>query len=61
LETGSGQGWGDWAGWEEDFRAVIELMEGKRERVMEESADWREALGAWGILVDVGMRRDSLP
>ncbi|WVQ78536.1 hypothetical protein IAT38_000622 [Cryptococcus sp. DSM 104549] len=47
--------------WENDFRSVVELMEGKPERVLEESADWREALGAWGVLVDVDMRRDHLP
>lgn len=37
------------------------MMEGKPERILEEAADWREALGAWGVLVDVGMRRDDLP
>ncbi len=36
-------------------------MEGKAERVLEEAADWREAVGAWGVLVDLGMRRDDLP
>ncbi|WVR05312.1 hypothetical protein IAU60_002326 [Kwoniella sp. DSM 27419] len=50
-----------WASWEGDFRTVIELMEGKPARVLEEAADWREALGAWGTLVDVDMRRDHLP
>jgi nuclear pore complex protein Nup85 len=49
-----------WSGWENDFRIVVELMEGSSERVLEESSDWREALGAWGILVDVGMKRDDL-
>ncbi|ODN98518.1 nuclear pore complex protein Nup85 [Cryptococcus wingfieldii CBS 7118] len=47
--------------WEGDFRSVVELMEGKMERVLEESGDWREALGAWGVLVDVDLRRDHLP
>lgn len=65
FETGvtgeSGGGRGEWTIWEDDFRAVIELMEGRVERVLEESADWREALGAWGVLVDVGLRRDDLP
>ncbi|KAL7424161.1 hypothetical protein Q5752_001747 [Cryptotrichosporon argae] len=58
LDDGTG---GDWKAWEDDFRAVVELMEGKSERVLEESADWREAVGAWGVLVDVGLRRDDLP
>ncbi|OCF44154.1 nuclear pore complex protein Nup85 [Kwoniella heveanensis CBS 569] len=49
------------ASWESDFRTVVELMEGKPSRVLEEVADWREALGAWGVLVDVDMRRDHLP
>ena len=38
----------------------MELMEGRAERVLEEAGDWREALGAWGILVDVNLRRDDL-
>ncbi|WVW82930.1 hypothetical protein I302_104945 [Kwoniella bestiolae CBS 10118] len=46
---------------ESDFRVVIELMEGKPQRILEEASDWKEALGAWGILVDVDMRRDHLP
>ncbi|WVQ98889.1 hypothetical protein IAU59_006020 [Kwoniella sp. CBS 9459] len=50
-----------WASWESDFRTVVELMEGKPGRILEEAADWREALGAWGVLVDVDMRRDHLP
>ncbi|OXG31619.1 nuclear pore complex protein Nup85 [Cryptococcus neoformans Ze90-1] len=61
---GKGEGkWfeGEWASWEGGFRCVVELMEGRTERVLEEAGDWREALGAWGILVDVDMRRDHLP
>ena len=50
-----------WASWENDLRTVVELMEGKADRVMAEASDWREAVGAWGILVDVGLRRDDLP
>ncbi|WWC89869.1 uncharacterized protein L201_004797 [Kwoniella dendrophila CBS 6074] len=46
---------------ENDFKVIIELMEGKPQRILEEASDWREALGAWGILVDVDMRRDHLP
>lgn len=49
-----------WKAWGSDFSTVIELMEGKKDKVLEESADWREAVGAWGILVDVGLRRDDL-
>ncbi|KAK4687468.1 nuclear pore complex protein Nup85, partial [Tremellales sp. Uapishka_1] len=51
----------DLYGWEEDFRGVIDLMQGVEERVLDEAADWREALGAWGVLVEVGLRRDDLP
>ncbi|ADV19526.1 conserved hypothetical protein [Cryptococcus gattii WM276] len=61
---GKGEGkWfeGEWISWEGDFRCVVELMEGKMGRILEEAGDWREALGAWGILVDVDMRRDHLP
>lgn len=67
FTAGKQTGWLDenggakYIGLENDFRVVIELMEGKRERVLEEANDWREAVGAWGILVDVGLRRDDLP
>lgn len=50
-----------WEEWEECFRGVIEIMEGKEARVLAEAADWREALGAWGVLVNPGLRRDDLP
>lgn len=60
LEDSKGDG-ERWAEWEEGFRIVIELMEGKAERVLEQAADWREAVGAWGVLVDVQMKRDDLP
>ncbi|WVQ69924.1 uncharacterized protein L199_008147 [Kwoniella botswanensis] len=46
---------------ENDFRVIIDLMEGKPQGILDEASDWREALGAWGILVDVDMRRDHLP
>jgi nuclear pore complex protein Nup85 len=66
FEGGRGRGnWFDtnreWASWEEDFRSVTELLEGKSERLFQEVSDWREAVGAWGVLVDVGLRRDDLP
>lgn len=51
----------DWSDWEDNFRIVVELMQGDEERVLEEANDWKEALGAWGVLVDVGLRRDDLP
>ena len=51
----------DMKGTEEDLRAVVDLMEGKADRVLEQSTDWREALGAWGVLVKVDMGRDDLP
>ncbi|WWC69332.1 uncharacterized protein I206_103270 [Kwoniella pini CBS 10737] len=46
---------------ESDIRTIIELMEGRPTRILEEASDWKEALGAWGILVDVDLRRDHLP
>ncbi|GMK54991.1 hypothetical protein CspeluHIS016_0200470 [Cutaneotrichosporon spelunceum] len=51
----------EWSGWEESFKSLVELMEGKADRVLAEGNDWREAIGAWGMLVDVGLRRDDLP
>jgi hypothetical protein len=60
LEEKSGGG-KDWKRWEDGFRVVIDLMEGKAEAVLEQAADWREAVGAWGVLVDVQLKRDDLP
>lgn len=39
----------------------MEVLEGKEQRVLEESADWEEALGAWGIWVRPSLKRDDLP
>lgn len=47
--------------WETGFRCLLELMEGKEKRVLEASEDWREALGAWGVWVNAGGRREDLP
>jgi nuclear pore complex protein Nup85 len=58
---GRKEGGEDWSAWEADIRTVVELMEGKSDRLLEEAADWREAIGAYGILCDAGLRRDDLP
>jgi nuclear pore complex protein Nup85 len=58
LDTDGGR---EWSGWEENFKSLVELMEGKADRVLAEANDWREAIGAWGVLVDVWLRRDDLP
>lgn len=47
--------------WEAGFRCLIELIEGREKRILEASEDWREALGAWGIWVNPGGRREGLP
>jgi len=61
FDTEGSSGRSEWASWEEDFRSVTELLEGKPERLFQEVSDWREAIGAWGVLVDVGLRQDDLP
>jgi nuclear pore complex protein Nup85 len=58
---GRKEGGEDWSSWEADIRTVVELMEGRSERLLEEAADWREAIGAYGVLCDAGLRRDDLP
>lgn len=60
LDEDNSSGRSKWADWEEGFRSVVELIEGKKERVLEEAQSWREAMGAWGVLVDVSLRRDDL-
>ena len=47
--------------YEAQYRCLLELMAGIRERVFEACSDWREALGAWGLLVQPTMRRDDIP
>ena len=51
----------EWDGVEKDLRLLVELMEGNKEKVLEQSETWREALGAWGLLVQVDMSRDEVP
>lgn len=60
LDDGKGKA-EKWADWETDLRGIVEVMEGNIDRVWEESADWREGLAAYGILCNVGLRRDGLP
>ncbi len=47
--------------WTIGFKSLFELMEGKESRVLEVTEDWREALGAWGVWVNPGGRREDLP
>jgi nuclear pore complex protein Nup85 len=46
---------------EAQFRCLLELMIGIKERVFEACDDWREALGAWGMLVQPSLKRDDIP
>lgn len=59
LDDGSSKG--DFSSMEDEFRRVVELVQGNQDRVLQEAGDWREAVGAWGVLVDVNLRRDDLP
>ncbi|CAO1617487.1 unnamed protein product [Jaminaea pallidilutea] len=45
---------------EAGLRIFLEVLAGNKERVVEAAEDWREALAAWGTLVDVGLKRDGL-
>jgi nuclear pore complex protein Nup85 len=47
--------------YEAQFRCLLQLVAGERQRVFEACEDWREALGAWGTLVQPTMRRDDVP
>lgn len=47
--------------WEAGFRCLFELLTGDEKRVLEASEDWREALGAWGVWVNAGGRREDIP
>ena len=50
----------EWNSYEKEFRITIELMEGNQTRVIEQCTGWREAIGAWGVLVDLSLRRDDV-
>lgn len=43
------------------FRCLLELMAGVRGRIFEACEDWKEALGAWGTLVQPALKRDDIP
>lgn len=58
LEDG---GKNEFSSMEDEIRRVVELIQGNQDRLLEEAGDWREAAGAWGVLVDVNLRRDDLP
>ena len=47
--------------YEAQFRCLLQLVAGERQRVFEACEDWREALGAWCTLVQPTMRRDDVP
>ncbi|CED84877.1 Nuclear pore complex component (sc Nup85) [Phaffia rhodozyma] len=49
------------SGLEDVVQAVLELMQGKEDRVLEECVDWKEAVGAWGVWVRPSLKRDDLP
>lgn len=48
-------------GFEAQFGCLLGLMIGQKERVYEVCRNWRELLGAWGLLVQPGMKRDDIP
>lgn len=46
---------------EAQFRCLLEVMAGVQERVFEACDDWKEALGAWGVLIQPALKRDDVP
>lgn len=46
---------------EAQFGCLLRLMIGQKEQVYEVCRNWRELLGAWGLLVQPGMKRDDIP
>ncbi|MCO5566109.1 hypothetical protein L7F22_019785 [Adiantum nelumboides] len=46
---------------EAQFNCLLGLMIGQRDRVSEVCRNWRELLGAWGLLVQPGIKRDDIP
>ncbi len=47
--------------YEEYLVRVADMLAGDEGVVLSECEDWREALGTWGLLVDVQLRRDGVP
>ncbi|CCF48279.1 hypothetical protein NDA11_002929 [Ustilago hordei] len=47
--------------YEAQFRCLLELMAGVKDRIFEACEDWREALGAWATLVHPTLKRDDVP
>ncbi|KAM0752697.1 Nucleoporin, Nup85-like protein [Meredithblackwellia eburnea MCA 4105] len=44
----------------EDLSILMKLVLGEEEIVLERSEEWREAVAAWGVWVNPGLRRDGL-
>lgn len=45
---------------EEGLKELMELLLGNEEVILERSEDWKEAVAAWGVWVNPGLRRDDL-
>ncbi|KAL8279181.1 hypothetical protein RQP46_008437 [Phenoliferia psychrophenolica] len=46
---------------EDGLRGLLKILVGEEGAVLEHSEDWREAVAAWGVWVNSGLRRDDLP
>lgn len=46
---------------ETQLRCLLELLAGVDERVLEFAEDWKEAVAAWGALVQPSLKRDDIP
>lgn len=47
--------------WEAEFTILLRIMAGSKDQILECSGSWKEALGAWGILVSPSLKRDDVP
>jgi nuclear pore complex protein Nup85 len=45
----------------DNFRRLLDILAGDEAAVLDEAGEWRTALGAWGLYVRPGLRRDNLP
>jgi nuclear pore complex protein Nup85 len=71
ARTLGGSGWSREGEWEEfdgegvaledRVKEMLDILEGNEAQILAESADWREAVGAWGLWVRPGLKRDDLP
>lgn len=47
--------------WQAELGVLMRVMLGDKDSLLEVCSTWAEALGAWGVLVSPGLKRNDIP